>query len=74
MLSPAGQRLRQTFRKLPKASPSSPAKTVPKMRIMREVEYTAGCPTLAAFLFLRLGWEILNLNLLCSSEVGRTVD
>ena len=34
MLSPSGQRLRQTFRKLPKARPNSPAKTVPRMRIM----------------------------------------
>jgi len=36
-LSPWGQRLRQTFRKLPKARPSRPAKTVPRMRIMREM-------------------------------------
>jgi hypothetical protein len=41
MLSPAGQRLRQTFRKLPKARPSSPAKIVPRMRIIDEVEYIA---------------------------------
>ena len=40
-LSPAGQRLRHTFRKLPKASPSRPAKIVPRMRIIDEVEYTA---------------------------------
>jgi len=41
MLSPFGQRLRHTFRKLPKASPKSPAKIVPKTRIIDEVEYTA---------------------------------
>jgi hypothetical protein len=40
MLSPAGQRLRHTFRKLPKASPRSPAKMVPKTRAMEEIEYT----------------------------------
>src|SRR5271157_1150041 len=40
-LSPSGQRLRHTFRKLPKASPINAAKTVPRTRIMREVEYTA---------------------------------
>ncbi len=43
-LSPAGQRLRHTFRKLPKASPSSPAKIVPNMRIIVEVEYTSAAP------------------------------
>jgi hypothetical protein len=36
MLSPAGQRLRQTFKKLPKARPSNPAKIVPRMRIIVE--------------------------------------
>jgi hypothetical protein len=41
MLSPSGQRLRHTFRKLPKASPRSPAKMVPTMRIIEEIEYTA---------------------------------
>jgi hypothetical protein len=41
MLSPWGKRLRHTFRKLPKASPRRPAKIVPKMRIIFEVEYTA---------------------------------
>jgi hypothetical protein len=41
MLSPRGQRLRQTFRKLPKARPNSPAKIVPRMRIIVEVEYIA---------------------------------
>jgi hypothetical protein len=40
MLSPAGQRLRHTFRKLPKASPRSPAKMVPKTSAMEEIEYT----------------------------------
>ena len=40
MLSPTGQRVRHTFRKLPKASPSSAANTVPKMRIIRRIEYT----------------------------------
>jgi len=34
-LSPSGHRLRQTFRKLPKASPRSPARTAPRMRIMK---------------------------------------
>jgi len=33
MLSPAGQRLRHTLRKLPKARPNRPAKIVPRMRI-----------------------------------------
>jgi hypothetical protein len=37
MLSPAGQRLRQTFRKLPKANPNRPAKIVPRMRIIVEL-------------------------------------
>jgi hypothetical protein len=41
MLSPVGQRLRHTFRKLPKASPRSPAKIVPRRRIIEEIEYTA---------------------------------
>jgi hypothetical protein len=41
MLSPVGQRLRQTLRKLPKASPISPAKIVPKIRIIVEFEYIA---------------------------------
>jgi len=41
MLSPSGQRLRHTFRKLPKASPRSPAKRVPRTRIIEEIEYTA---------------------------------
>jgi hypothetical protein len=36
-----GQRLTHTFRKLPNASPSNPAKIVAKMRIMRELEYKA---------------------------------
>jgi len=40
MLSPSGQRLRHTFRKLPKASPRSPAKMVQKTRAMEEIEYT----------------------------------
>jgi len=40
-LSPSGHLLRHTFRKLPKASPIRPANTVPKIRIMREVEYTS---------------------------------
>jgi hypothetical protein len=44
MLSPAGQRLRHTFRKLPKARPSRPAKNVPRMRIIDEVEYIAATP------------------------------
>ena len=35
MLSPWGQRLRQTLRKLPKARPNRPAKIVAKMRNMR---------------------------------------
>ena len=43
MLSPAGQRLRHTFRKLPKASPRSPAKMVPRTRTMEEIEYTVFC-------------------------------
>ena len=34
LTSPSGQRLRHTFRKLPNASPSSPAKTVNKIRII----------------------------------------
>jgi hypothetical protein len=37
MLSPAGQRLRHTLRKLPKARPNRPANTVARMRIMREL-------------------------------------
>ncbi len=40
MLSPSGQRLRHTFRKLPKASPRSPAKMVERTRAMEEIEYT----------------------------------
>jgi hypothetical protein len=40
MLSPAGQRVRHTFKKLPKASPMSAAKTVPRTRIIRRIEYT----------------------------------
>jgi hypothetical protein len=34
MLSPSGQRLKQTLRKLPKARPKRPAKSVPNMRII----------------------------------------
>src|SRR5450631_1770567 len=40
MLSPSGQRLKHTLRKLPKANPSSAANTVTRRRIMREIEYT----------------------------------
>src|SRR5579863_1549442 len=52
MLAPAGQRVRHTLRKLPKARPISPAKTVPRMGSMRGFEYTrletqAGRTTLA---------------------------
>jgi hypothetical protein len=53
-LSPAGQRLRHTLRKLPKASPNRPAKIVPRMRIMREVEYTAP-PAVGQTLLARRG-------------------
>ncbi len=36
-LSPSGQRLRQTLRKLPKARPRRAANVVARMRIMREL-------------------------------------
>jgi hypothetical protein len=39
-LSLVGQRLRHTFRKLPKQRPNSPAKIVPRMRIIDVLEYT----------------------------------
>src|SRR5258708_15645057 len=64
-LSPSGQRLRHTFRKLPKASPSSAARIVPKSLIIGEVEYTSvktqgeiPPPGLS-----RLGIEILSIPL-----------
>ena len=37
MLSPSGQRLRHTLRKLPKARPRTAANVVPRMRIMCEL-------------------------------------
>jgi hypothetical protein len=41
MLSPVGQRLRHTFKKLPKANPTRPARMVPRARVIGEIEYTA---------------------------------
>ena len=41
-LSPAGQRLTHTFRKLPKASPRRPAKTVPGMRMIQRMSIRLG--------------------------------
>ena len=42
MLSPSGQRLRHTLRKLPKARPRRPANAVARMRIMCELSIRGG--------------------------------